>query len=50
MTRIEMTNKLEKLEHERFILAMKDTWNYHDYDEDRELLKAINELKKALKN
>lgn len=39
--------QINKLEEERFILSMKDTWNDSDYRKDYELHRKILELKGA---
>ena len=48
MLRTELEKRLEKLEQEKFILAMKDYWFNSDWEEDNRLDKEIAETKKAL--
>jgi len=36
--------QLEQLRKDRFILAMKDFWNTHDYEADREMGRIIDML------
>ena len=45
-----MTNaeRLEKLEWDRFILAMKDRWDRADFDEDARLGREIEAFKKEM--
>lgn len=45
-----MTNaeRLEKLEWDRFILAMKDRWDRADFDENTRLGNEIEALKKEM--
>ena len=45
-----MTNaeRLEKLEWDRFILAMKDRWDRADFDEDTRLIREIEAIKKEM--
>ena len=46
MTRTEIENKIKEIEHNRFLLAMKDHWNRDDFDWDS---KAYSEVKKLIK-
>jgi len=48
MTRTEMLKKLETLENEKFMLAMKDFWFNSDWEEDNHLDREIAEIKKTL--
>lgn len=48
MTRKEIENRIEKLETERFYLAMKDRWNDRDRELDRKYWIEILDLKKEL--
>lgn len=41
--------ELKFLENEKFILAMKDTWDNLDYREDDRLKEEINKREKMLK-
>lgn len=49
MTRQELEMKLEKLEHNRFLMDMIDRWLPKDWERVRELDREICETKKALK-
>lgn len=48
MTRTEMLKKLETLENEKFMLAMKDYWFNSDCERDNQLDKEIAKIKNAL--
>lgn len=48
MTKVEMEQRLEKLEDERFLLEMKDRWSAKDFDTDRMYGREIRELKKKI--
>ena len=50
MLKHEIEKRIEKIEEERFYLAMKDHWTREDFDKDREYLREINKLKKDLTN
>lgn len=41
----DVMKKIEQLEEERFLLAMKDRWNNEDRKRDDELLATIKKLK-----
>ena len=41
----DVMKKIEQLEEERFLLAMKDRWNNEDRKRDDELFAAIKKLK-----
>lgn len=48
MTKMEITKKIETLENQKFLLAMKDHWNRDDFDFDSKLWREICNLKKEL--
>lgn len=48
MTKQEIAARLEKVEFDRFILAMKDRWDRADFDEDARLGREIEALKKEM--
>lgn len=43
-TREMIQKRIAKLEHEIFILAMKDNWNNNDYEKDRKMNVELREL------
>lgn len=49
MTKVEMEKRIEKLNGQRFYLAMKDVWTRKDFQLDDEWLAEIEELEKKLK-
>lgn len=46
MSKEEAKVKIEKLEMQRFYLAMKDNWSHADYEKDEEIKNEIKKLKK----
>ncbi len=50
MTNRESIEKqIKTIEHQQFILQMKDHWSSEDFDQDREWSNEIRELEKQLK-
>jgi hypothetical protein len=48
MLKHEIEKRIEKIEEERFYLAMKDRWTPSDYQADAKYCNEINQLKKML--
>lgn len=50
MTTREKECRVAELENKRFMLAMKDVWDYRDFELDRQLFNEWLKLKKELDN
>lgn len=50
MSREEINSQIQKLNRQRFYLAMKDYWTSSDYKKDEDLKKEIKNLEKVLDN
>lgn len=50
MTKEEIKKRIEKIEYNQFLLAMKDHWNRKDYEADDKMYTEIIELRKKLLN
>ena len=48
MTREEILNRMEEIENDRFLLAMKDYWNNRDYETDQKWLDEYHALTREL--